>query len=331
MPRANSQIAICDLPIRFDTYEGCSHLCSYCFVLRKNNLKIKAGESAVALKKWVEGNRPKEFQWCDWNIPIHWGGVSDPFQPIERKEERSLNALRVFAQSKYPFVVSTKSALIATEPYISLIKQCNCVIQISAVCPRYNQYEKGASPYEERMRAIKAISPHKRVVIRVQPYIPDVFIDVMREIRKWAELGVYGITIEGMKYVTKQKGINLVKIGSDMCYQVELLKEHYEHIKEQCHKYGMRFFCAENRLRAMGDSLCCCGIEGLGWQENTANLNHLLYDAENVKFTEGQKKYPILNFSQKTISWEFFKNISYEDAMKLILKSSKVDELKPIK
>ena len=74
MPKVGSQITICDLPVRFDTYEGCSHQCSYCFVLRKNDLKVGAGESADTLKKWVQGQRTKELSWCDWEIPLHWGG-----------------------------------------------------------------------------------------------------------------------------------------------------------------------------------------------------------------------------------------------------------------
>lgn len=139
MPKCGSQIAICDLPIRFDTYEGCSHLCTYCFVLRKNDLKVEMGESAQALRRWITGARSQEFMWCDWDIPLHWGGMSDPFQPVEKKERRSLEALKVLAETKYPFVVSTKNALIADEPYLELIKQSNCVVQFSAVCPKYDK------------------------------------------------------------------------------------------------------------------------------------------------------------------------------------------------
>lgn len=78
MPTTGSQIAICDLPIRFDTYEGCSHMCSYCFVLRKNDLKVKNGESATAILNWVKGSRNAETRWCDWDIPLHWGGGKRP-------------------------------------------------------------------------------------------------------------------------------------------------------------------------------------------------------------------------------------------------------------
>ena len=125
------------------------------------------GESAQALRRWITGARSQEFMWCDWDIPLHWGGMSDPFQPVEKKERRSLEALKVLAETKYPFVVSTKNALIADEPYLELIKQSNCVVQFSAVCPKYDKMERGASPYAQRMEAAKKIAPHKRVIIRV--------------------------------------------------------------------------------------------------------------------------------------------------------------------
>ena len=49
---------------------------------------------------------------------------------------------------------------------------------------------------------------------------------------------------------------------------------------EECHK---QVFAArdkvygKNRIRSLGDSLTCCGIDGLsGFQPNTFNLNHIL-------------------------------------------------------
>lgn len=331
MPTVGSQITICDLPVRFDTYEGCSHQCSYCFVLRKNDLKVGAGESADTLKKWVQGQRTKELSWCDWEIPLHWGGVSDPFQPIEKKEKRSLKALEVFAESQYPFVVSTKNALISQEPYLTLIKKCNCVVQFSAVCPKYDAMERGASTYEQRLEAMRKIAPHKRVIVRVQPYTPEVLLDVMQQIRVWADIGVYGIVVEGMKYVGRRKGVKLVSIGADLCYPVELLKAHFEKIKASCHKNGLRFFCGENRLRFMGDSLCCCGIEGMGWQENKANLNHIIYDKEGVHYTQGQCTKPIHRIGQATLLGHYTTSSTYKEVMELAARSSKVNELKPIK
>ena len=60
--------------------------------------------------------------------------MSDPFQPCEKTMRISYRALQVFAETGYPFVVSTKGKLVADDEYLELIKKCNCAVQISMVC-----------------------------------------------------------------------------------------------------------------------------------------------------------------------------------------------------
>lgn len=84
--KCGSQIILCNLPVRFDTYRGCSHGCRYCFAQKKNDIShIERDESVDGLRSFIEGKRGNETEWCDWNIPIHWGGMSDPFQPVEKQ------------------------------------------------------------------------------------------------------------------------------------------------------------------------------------------------------------------------------------------------------
>ena len=289
MPNCGSQIILCDLPIRFDTYTGCSHACQYCFVFKKYDIsKIKQGESIESLRSFISGSRNTETNWCDWDIPLHWGGLSDPFQPIEKAKKKSLEALKVFAETGYPFVVSTKSALISEEPYLSLIKQCNCVVQISALCPRYDSWEKGASTFDERMKAAEKISPFRRVIFRCQPYIPAIFKDMHESIMRFEEVGAYGAIFEAMKWFNKIPGTK--KVGGDYCYPAEMLEKHFEVFRKELHKRGMKFYSGENRLRRMGDNLCCCGVEDLGWRVNTANLNHLTFAPETATFTDKMRE-----------------------------------------
>ena len=86
--RCGSQITICDVPISFDTYNGCSHACAYCFVKRKTDIsQIEKDNCYKALKNFIEGGRTELTRWCDWKIPLHWGGMSDPFQPAEKRHK----------------------------------------------------------------------------------------------------------------------------------------------------------------------------------------------------------------------------------------------------
>jgi hypothetical protein len=316
--------------VRFDTYEGCSHNCTYCFVKRKSALNVKPGESVAALKRWIKGDRPLGLKWCDWNIPLHWGGMSDPFQPAELTQRRSLDCLKVFAETQYPFIVSTKSKIVAQEPYFSLIKMCDCIVQFSAVCEKFDNWERGASPFLERIEAARKIAEYKRVMIRIQPYHPAVFRDVLAVIPKYAQAGIYGVVVEGMKYTAPPKGYSLCRVGNDFCFPLSILKPQYEVIKATCHEHGLKFFSGENRLRAMGDGLCCCGAEGMGWQLNTANLNHYLYDKKGYKFTKGQRTESMGNLGQTTIQGTFLRTHSYEDAMRIYESSSAANALKPV-
>lgn len=272
-----SQVILCNLPVRFDTYKGCSHGCRYCFARKKDDITtIRRGETVASLKSFIEGNHNDTTAWCDWDIPIHWGGMSDPFQPIEKRLRASYECLKLFAETQYPFVVSTKGRLVAEPEYLELLARCNAVVQVSMVCSKYDKLERGCPSYEERLQIIgKLAAKVQRLIVRIQPYMPEVYHDVMKNIPRLANMGVYGIVVEGMKFFKGKEG--MVKIGSDYCYPIELLRRDFEDIRLECHRSGLRFYSGENRLRTMGDDMCCCGIDGLdGFKGNDYNLCMLL-------------------------------------------------------
>jgi DNA repair photolyase len=278
MPNCGSQIAICDLPIRIDSYKGCTHLCKYCFTSFKyDNKKVEIKDNVQSLVSFIKGQRTKETNWCNWNIPLHWGGMSDPFQPIESKLKVSLEYLKILAETQYPFIVSTKGKLIADPEYLDLLSKCNCVVQVSLVSPKYDILENGAPTFQERLEIIKIVAPRvKRLNVRIQPYMQEAKHDILTHIQKYAAHGVYGITVEGMKFKEKVKGMK--KVAGDYCYPIEVLRNDFEQIRQLAHIHGLKFYSGENRLRKLSDNLCCCGVEGLEWKVNTFNLNHYLYD-----------------------------------------------------
>lgn len=289
--KCGSQIVLCNLPIRFDTYVGCSHGCRYCFVQKKNGQleAVKKGDTVESLKAFVQGKRSGETAWCDWNIPIHWGGMSDPFQPVEKKYGYSLECLKYLAETKYPFVVSTKGRLAASPEYLELLAECNCVVQISMVCSRYDQLEKGAPSYEERLEMLRTISPRvKRTIVRIQPFMHEVLQDVLKNLPRVKAAGAHGVVVEGMKFAKAKPG--LVRVGGDCVYPIELLRADFEQIKAEAHRCGLVFYSGENRLRNMGDDMTCCGIEDLdGFKPNTYNLC-MMINGKNPQPTERMKQ-----------------------------------------
>lgn len=299
MVDCGSQVTICDMPIHFDNYVGCSHACEYCFVKRKgkdiSKIKPKIG-SYNSLKGFIEGKRQVNTNWCDWDIPIHWGAMSDPFQPIEavnkENKDSTLNILCLLAETKYPIVISTKGKLCIEGEYLEVLKDCNVVMQVSCVSSYYDNIEKGAPCYKDRVRMIEVLSKNvKRVIVRCQPYMPQVKNDILRNsLNDFANAGAYGVIFEGMKYTKNPKNIkfDLQRVGNDLCFDKRLLSQHFELFKNKTHNLGMKFFVGENRLRTMGDSLCCCGVADL-FKVNTYNCNHLL-NGDKTKPTELMKQ-----------------------------------------
>lgn len=315
-----SQVCICDLPIRFDTYRGCSHACRYCFAKKKTDISnIKPDNCLAQLLSFIDGRRVQSTNWCDWKIPLHWGGMSDPFQPCEKIYKISLQALKIFAETRYPFVVSTKGRIIVEDEYLELIKRCNCVVQISAVCESYDKLEQGAPSFAERLEMIRKLSKTgKRVIVRIQPYMTEVHAEVLQSIGKFAAAGAYGVTVEGMKFAKQQKG--LIKLGNDWVYPKYVLEPKFAQIKRRCYAAGIKFYCAENRLRTLGDSMTCCGCEGVeGFKVNRFNLEHILNGEDVVPTQKMQEKGTAIAFTsvcQNAGANIFLKQHSFSDYMR---------------
>ena len=272
-----SQAVLCEYPVRLDTYSGCSHGCKYCFARTKVDIeKVTMKNCAKQLRSFIEGKRNGVTKWCDWAIPLHWGGLSDPFQPIERRGGASLECLKVFAETKYPVIISTKGKLITDEPYLSILRECNAVVQVSMVCSSYDRMEPGAPSFDERLSMVARLAGNcRRVIVRAQPYITGVKREFLSNVPRFAEAGAHGVTVEGMKFKKGKPG--LVKVRGDYCYPEDLLEAHYALIRDACHDAGLAFYCAENRLRPMGDSPACCGCGDLpGFRGNRFNAVSLL-------------------------------------------------------
>lgn len=319
--RCGSQCLICDYPVRIDTYSGCSHRCEYCFAANRKNLnEIKPLNCAKQLKDFIKGKRTSETRFIDWDIPLHFGGTSDPFQAAEKEHKRTLECLEIFVESKYPFIISTKNPVMAAEkPYIDLLHQCNVVLQVSMACPEYDKMESGAPTFEERLQAIRVLSRKvTRVIARIQPYMIEYRDDIIKQLPRMRDAGIYGVIVEG--YVSNRKRDNMQRYGSKYFYDYHILFEHFKQIKDVCHSVGLRFFCGEDCLRWLGDDLTCCGTENLsGFKPLTYNVEHLAFGkAECTKaMTEQDGHQP---FKSLRMTSEFANTIKGKNFKELIHK-----------
>ena len=289
MPRCGSHVISCDLPIRIDSYVGCGFGCTYCNEQAKGRQRgiPVPGEGVKALRNFIQGKRVNVTNWCDWDIPLHWGVLSDPFQQCEMAEGHSEKLLREFARTGYPVVISTKSDLLVTPGYYGLLRASNAVLQVSMTSQWYDEQE-GCPSFSERFGMLYNLSKAvRRLLVRVQPYRLADYDFVVGMLRAYAASGVWGIMVEGMK-VPRVTDEFPERYGSSGVYDAGELGEHFSGLRAACHDHGLRFYSAENRLRMMGDSMTCCGVEGLesfGFIPNVANLNYT-----DVKYTDRMAK-----------------------------------------
>src|SRR3954462_10539112 len=88
-----SQFFFCGVPLRLDSYRGCGFQCGFCFARSRMGLgvveQIRPGSPdylAGKLRRSLYSDEPLGLvgQFLRKRTPIHFGGMSDPFQPAEK-------------------------------------------------------------------------------------------------------------------------------------------------------------------------------------------------------------------------------------------------------
>ena len=77
MIACGTQIPFCDLPIRIDTYKGCSHNCKYCFVQRKTNIKNIKVDNPQGIINCKRANNTYLIPGMTYYNPIEIVGIGD--------------------------------------------------------------------------------------------------------------------------------------------------------------------------------------------------------------------------------------------------------------
>jgi DNA repair photolyase len=216
-----------------DVYIGCPHACWYCYApsfaergkyepsfekFRNFRRRFKSDSDfekvEVALKKGeVKGTCSKEKEplisaAIKHRHPLRIGSVSEPFGlPLENQFGDTYRILEILIENNYPFVVCTKSPLVATSRYINLLKSANgkAAVQISLISLNENLLSYlesrpgGATPSaRSRLEALRKLSEEGIfTTCRIQPLIPQVTeYDIKELIFTLAEAGVKHVIVE---------------------------------------------------------------------------------------------------------------------------------------
>lgn len=170
----------CLYPTRLDTYwQWCSHNCSYCYarsLLDFRGLRHPNNPKFIDLKeayKIIKNEIP------EWQITRLWW-MTDCFQPVERIHKITYNVLKAFNYYKKPYLIVSKSDLVADDEYIKVLDKDLAHIQITITTTNdelAKTYEY-ATPPSKRIEAVEKLRKlWYDVQIRLSPYIPQ-YVDI---------------------------------------------------------------------------------------------------------------------------------------------------------
>lgn len=210
----------CNYPTRLDLYGcGCAHDCKYCYA--KSLLSFRglwdAENPAVAdivkVKRAI-AKLPK-------GSIVRLGGMTDCFQPIERKTGITHEAIEALNSAGVGYLIVTKSDLVAE--YADVMDKDLAHIQVSITC--FNDDEYRSLGYEKAPLPSKRIAAVEKlqelgfdVQVRLSPFIPELvdltalnsikcdkllveFLRVNSWVRKWFDLDYSQYTVRHKGYL----------------------------------------------------------------------------------------------------------------------------------
>ncbi len=111
-----------DIPFRFslNPYRGCEHGCMYCYARPSHEyLGYSAGidfESVIIVKERAPELLRKSLSKTSWKPQtVVMSGITDPYQPAEKKFRITRGCLEVFASFRNPVSIITKNHLITRD------------------------------------------------------------------------------------------------------------------------------------------------------------------------------------------------------------------------
>ncbi|MEP1151361.1 MAG: PA0069 family radical SAM protein [Balneola sp.] len=174
-----------DIPFNagINVYRGCEHGCIYCYARPFHEyLGFSVGldfETKIMVKYEAADLLKKKFQSPKWKPQVvAMSGVTDCYQPIERKLLITRKCLEVFAEFRNPVGIITKNHLITRD--IDLLKELNeynCVSTTISITSLDNKITEVMEPRTSRpYRRLKAIEKLANagipVGVNVAPIIP---------------------------------------------------------------------------------------------------------------------------------------------------------------
>jgi DNA repair photolyase len=164
-------------------YRGCEHACAYCYARPTHEyLGFSAGldfETRILVKERAPELLRQRLSAKSWKPQVvALSGVTDPYQPAERRLELTRRCLAVLAEFKNPVVIVTKSFLVTRDvdllAELARVDAASVLLSITTLDPQLQRrMEPYAAPPSKRLAAIeKLAAAGVPVGVMVAPVVP---------------------------------------------------------------------------------------------------------------------------------------------------------------
>lgn len=260
---SSKDCSLCHYGFQIDSYaQGCQFDCSYCWAKdhfeslglwnRPLPIPVNLIEFWEVFFNFFEKDKKSiYYNLLKKKIPIRLGSYSDPFTPVEFRYGVTRQMIKILNHYNYPFVMLTKSDVVASDEYLSLINPCNAVVQFSfstlddSVAKRI---EPGAPSPTRRLDAIKRLVKNGvQVTARINPLFykeDESSLFQTNMIKKIAETGCQTILF-GFASLSNSSaaGMNKEMTRDNQQNSISLtgMRSSYEALKKKCDENNVKF------------------------------------------------------------------------------------------
>lgn len=263
------EVMACNLPLRIDPYLGCEHNCTYCYARAQKtrygiwNLKFPKPINLSLLKRYISkilaSHKPPKnpTDRAIWNkVPIRIGTDTDPFQPCEKKFKITRRILEIFNANEYPYIITTKSDMIAEDEYVNLLKKspAGVIVQFTVVSLDENlmkKLEPNAPLVSKRLIATEKLRDEGIYLqTRISPIFPEL-TDNKESMEKLYDTlksaGVRDLIVEYLRYNVFTREWMTKALDVKLSYFDEIYARAYKMCSQSfpdcCNRNKNRFKC----------------------------------------------------------------------------------------
>ena len=303
------QFRFCGNPLRIDMYKDCGFQCNYCFAktIVGRSMSINCADIEKVKRIFQRAFETEQestnlvIELLRKRTPLHCGGLSDPFQPIEFKLHLTYQLIELSNKYQVPISFSTKQCYLPKE-YWNILDTKLHAFQVSLIGVDnewVKKYEPNTPTPQERLRFMEEL--HNKgfwVGMRIQPLID---IEQAEKVALIAENFVNYITIEHLKVATNNTyqmelfGVSIKhpeyyhpKSSRHFVVRRDIKEQHIKRIMSKITK--CKIGVGDNDLHHLSQSRCCCGIDTIGGAFDNYLKYNLTYFATSNNMSVEEKE-----------------------------------------